>query len=258
MGCKFLLSTSNIRLKLLGKLQECFIRLFEVLKRVGPTAYKLDLSHSATLKIIQPIFNVILFRDFFNNGQRQQPYFYYLFTTIEIYGEYKYKMEAVVGHRTYRGQPQYYVKFLVVILLTTSGQHGSSYLIPKNCYQSIGLFMIYNEFYALIVSPSYSAFLERFTNIKSKCGCIAGMYSCIVLLLLLQHCSSQHVYFLLGPYISFLKTTSSKLKISAQTKGSKCQEASAGLGEYDPLFLLGEAVKRPHPKLYSCERLARL
>ena len=41
---------------------------FEVLKRVGPTAYKLDLSQSSVLKIIHPVFYVTLLRDYEDNG----------------------------------------------------------------------------------------------------------------------------------------------------------------------------------------------
>ena len=51
MGQKVLLSTKNLRLKLPRKLQDQYVGPFEVLKRVGPTAYKLDLSHSSALKM---------------------------------------------------------------------------------------------------------------------------------------------------------------------------------------------------------------
>ena len=47
MGQKFLLSTNNLRLKLSKKLQDRYVGPFEVLKWVGPIAYKLDLSHSS-------------------------------------------------------------------------------------------------------------------------------------------------------------------------------------------------------------------
>ena len=46
---------------------------FEVLKQVGPTAYKLDISYSTALKMIHPVFHVSLLRDFDDNGLRQQP-----------------------------------------------------------------------------------------------------------------------------------------------------------------------------------------
>ena len=44
--------------------------LFKVLKQVGPTSYKLDLSHSAALKIIHLVFYVSLLKDFEDNGLR--------------------------------------------------------------------------------------------------------------------------------------------------------------------------------------------
>ena len=68
MGQKVLLSAKNLRLKLLMKLQDWYVGQFEVLKRVGATAYKLDLSHSSALKIIHPAFHINLLRDFEDNG----------------------------------------------------------------------------------------------------------------------------------------------------------------------------------------------
>ena len=60
------------------------------------------------------------------------------------------------------------------------------------------------------VSPACIGCLEWFTNNKSKYSCpvgTAGLYSFVVLLLLLQHWSSQDMYTLLGTY--------SKCKISS-------------------------------------------
>ena len=70
MGHKVVLSTRNLRLKLLRKLQDWYMEPFEVLKRVGPTSYKLDLSHSSALKIIHPVLHISLLRGFENNGLR--------------------------------------------------------------------------------------------------------------------------------------------------------------------------------------------
>ena len=106
MGQKVLLSTKNLRLKLPRKLQDQYVGPFEVLKRVGPTAYKLDLSHSSALKTIHPVFHISLLRDFEDNGLRQQP------PPVEVEGQYEYQIEAIVGHRTFWGQPQYYVSFV--------------------------------------------------------------------------------------------------------------------------------------------------
>ena len=69
MGQKVLLSTRNLRLKLLRKLQDQYIGPFKVLKRVGPTDYKLDFSNSSALKI-HPVVHVSLIRDLKDNGLR--------------------------------------------------------------------------------------------------------------------------------------------------------------------------------------------
>ena len=61
MGQKVLLIARNLRLKLPRKLQNRYLGPFKVLKQVGPTAYKLYLSYSSTLKIIYPVFHVSFF-----------------------------------------------------------------------------------------------------------------------------------------------------------------------------------------------------
>ena len=70
MGQKVFLSTKNLRLKLPKKLQDRYVGHFEVLKRVVPIAYKLDLSHSSALKTIHPVFYISLLKDFEDNGLR--------------------------------------------------------------------------------------------------------------------------------------------------------------------------------------------
>ena len=70
MGEKVLLSIKKLRLKLPRKLQDQYIGPFKVLKRVGPAAYKLDLSHSSALKMIHPVFYVSLLRYYEDNGLR--------------------------------------------------------------------------------------------------------------------------------------------------------------------------------------------
>ena len=64
------MSIKNLRLKLPRKLHDQYVGPFEVLKQVGPLAYKLDLSHSYALKIIHPVFHVSLLRDFEDNELR--------------------------------------------------------------------------------------------------------------------------------------------------------------------------------------------
>ena len=72
---------------------------FRVVKRVGPAAYELDLSHSAALRLVHPVFHVNLLRDYADNGLHQQP------PPIEVEGDQEFEIEAIVGHRVYRGQP---------------------------------------------------------------------------------------------------------------------------------------------------------
>ena len=73
MGWKVLLCTRNLKFMLPRKLQEGYVGPFEVLKLGEPSVYKLDLSLSAALKIIHPIFHVSLLRDFKDNGLIKQP-----------------------------------------------------------------------------------------------------------------------------------------------------------------------------------------
>ena len=107
MGQKVLLSTKYLRLKLPRKLQDRHMGPFEVLKRVGATAYKLDLSHSSALKTIHPVFHISLLRDFEDNGLKQQP------PPVEVEGQYEYQIEAIMGPRKFWGKHQYYVSFVV-------------------------------------------------------------------------------------------------------------------------------------------------
>ena len=106
MGLKVLLSTKNLRLKVPRKLQDWYMEPFEVLKRVGPAAYNLYLSHSSALKTINLVFNVSLLKDFVDNGLRWQP------PLIEVDGQQECQIEGIVGHRTFGGQPQYFVSFV--------------------------------------------------------------------------------------------------------------------------------------------------
>ena len=128
---KVLLSMSNLRFKLLRKLQDRYMGTFEVLKRVGPCAYKLDLSYSSTLKMMYPVFYISLLRDSEHNGLRQQP------PLVEADGQQKYQIEAIVGHRTYKAQTQYYYHLWVMMLLRMSGWQRNSYPMPKSFCLSI-------------------------------------------------------------------------------------------------------------------------
>ena len=57
-------------MKLPRTLQALYVGPFEVLKRVGPTDYKLNLSHGTILKMIHPVFHVNLLEDFEDYGLR--------------------------------------------------------------------------------------------------------------------------------------------------------------------------------------------
>ena len=106
VGLTALLSTRYLRLKLPRKLQDWYIGQFKVLKLVGPTDYKLDLSHNDGLRTIHKAFHVSLLRDFEDNRLGQQP------PPVEVYGLSEYEIEAIVGHWIYRKQPKYYVSFV--------------------------------------------------------------------------------------------------------------------------------------------------
>ena len=60
----------KVKLELPRNLQDQYMGPFKVLKRVGPCAYKLGLSHSPTLRTIHLGFHVSLLRDFEDNGLR--------------------------------------------------------------------------------------------------------------------------------------------------------------------------------------------
>ena len=47
-----------------------------------------------------------LLKDFRDNGLRQKP------LLVEVEGEQEYKIKIIVGHRLFRGQPQFMVYFI--------------------------------------------------------------------------------------------------------------------------------------------------
>ena len=66
-----LLSTRNLRLQGPRKLHDRFVGPFQVTERIGPTAYRLDLSggkHRQALKGIHDVFHVSLLKPFKDNG----------------------------------------------------------------------------------------------------------------------------------------------------------------------------------------------
>ena len=61
------MSTRNLQLKLPRNIKDQFMGLLEVLKQMGPTAYKLDPSYSVVLNMMHPVFHINLFKDFEDN-----------------------------------------------------------------------------------------------------------------------------------------------------------------------------------------------
>ena len=55
---------------------------------------------------MHPVFHVSLLREYTDNGLHQVP------PPIQVDGEEEWEIEAIVGHRTFRGQPQYLVAFV--------------------------------------------------------------------------------------------------------------------------------------------------
>ena len=67
MGDQVYLSAKNIRITGSRKLLPRFLGPFTILSRVGPTAYRLDLSRSA-LRDVHNVFHVSLLKPFEDNG----------------------------------------------------------------------------------------------------------------------------------------------------------------------------------------------
>ena len=79
---------------------------FFVVQRVEPIVKKLDLSYRVALSYIYPVFHMNLLRDFRDNGLRQQP------PKAKVEGDWKYDIEAIIGHRLLKGHPQYMLSFV--------------------------------------------------------------------------------------------------------------------------------------------------
>ena len=77
-----------------------------VVQRVGPTAYKLDLSHSASLRQIHALFHISFLRDFRDNGLKYQP------PPDKVEGQREDEIEAILGHRLLSSQPQFITSFI--------------------------------------------------------------------------------------------------------------------------------------------------
>ena len=98
VGAKVLLSTRNVKLHGSRKFRDRFVGPFIITERIGATAYRLDLSLRTALCGAYNIFRVSLLRDWQNNGVHAD------MPPIEIYGEAKYKVGEIKGHRIYNGE----------------------------------------------------------------------------------------------------------------------------------------------------------
>ena len=127
MGQKVLLKMRKLRQKLPRKLQDRCMGLFEVLKRLRPIAYKLDLSYSSALKMIHLVFHNSLIRDFNDNGLRQQP------PPVEVDGQQEYQIEVIVGHRTLGDSLSTMYHLWVMMLLRMSGWPMCRNIMQKSC-----------------------------------------------------------------------------------------------------------------------------
>ena len=105
-----MLSTRNINVpvdknRLTRKLSPKFIGPYTIINIISSTAYKLDLPN--TLQI-HPVFHVSVFKpyhaDEFGRNQPPPP-------PIIINDEAEYEVELILDKRTFRGKPQYLVKW---------------------------------------------------------------------------------------------------------------------------------------------------
>ena len=99
MGDRVLLSTRNLRLHVASrKFADRFVGPFTVAARVGPVAYRLDLS-SSRLTHLHPVFHVSLLRPYRDNGRgiRAPP--------IEFEDEsIEWETLGILAHREKQGQ----------------------------------------------------------------------------------------------------------------------------------------------------------
>jgi hypothetical protein len=110
VGDKVLLRTLNLKLKTTGsrKLLPKWIGPFEVVKRIGKVAYKLELPSSMKCHDVFHVSNLQAYR---SDGRVQPPPF-----PIEIDGEEEYEVEQILLHRDRRygkrARREYLIKWL--------------------------------------------------------------------------------------------------------------------------------------------------
>jgi len=106
VGEKVWLSTRNLRLAVPScKFADRFVGPFTILEKVGPVAYRLDLSASK-LSTLHNVFHVSLLRAFRDNGFGASA------PAIEVQDEdIEWEVSGILAHRTKAGEPQFLVGF---------------------------------------------------------------------------------------------------------------------------------------------------
>ena len=103
MGDWVLLSTRNLHLVAVRKLQQRFVGPFPVFQRVGQTAYKLDLK--GRFVGVHDVLHVSQLRPHVPGGSSAAPP-----DPVEVDGEAQYEVECLLRHRAQRGGTRYLVR----------------------------------------------------------------------------------------------------------------------------------------------------
>ena len=106
VGDKVLLSTKNLRLHGTRKFCDRFVGPFVVVECIGNTAYHLDLSRSATLRVVHDVLHVLLLCGWLTNDVHAD------LPSIEIDGEAEYEVSEIKDHRERQGKMQYLTSFV--------------------------------------------------------------------------------------------------------------------------------------------------
>ena len=104
MGDCVLLNTRNLHLATVRKLCQCFVGPFQVLQRIGQTAYKLDLK--GRFVGVHDVFHVSQLRPHVPGGSSAAPP-----DPVEVDGEAQYEVECLLRHRAQRGGKVYLVRW---------------------------------------------------------------------------------------------------------------------------------------------------
>ena len=101
------MSTRNLKLRGSRKLSDRYVGPFVITAKVGPTAYRLDLSSSQALRGIHDVFHVSLLRSWSSNGMRRCA------APIELEdADQEWEISRVKAHREVSGQQQFLVGFV--------------------------------------------------------------------------------------------------------------------------------------------------